>query len=149
MWPKIRNTNFDLWFFRPKITNTNTNSNTITNINTKIPDTNVRSMIFPFKITNINTNTNSHYWDELNPSSKTYQKTQTKTLNPNWTFPQPFPAKPNKTTTTIQKKIQFNPKNKKNKKNKKQKEEEKKRKSHLFFFLLKWRNPSWTHSLCS
>ena len=40
------------WFmiFRPKITNTN--PNTITNINTKITNTYFRSTIFPFKITN-------------------------------------------------------------------------------------------------
>ena len=38
--------------FRPKITNTNTNPNTITNINTEILNTNIRSMIFPFKTTN-------------------------------------------------------------------------------------------------
>ena len=42
------------WFmiFRPKITNTDTNLNTIININSKIRNTNARSMIFPFKITN-------------------------------------------------------------------------------------------------
>ena len=38
--------------FRPKITNTDTNLNTIININSKIRNTNARSMIFPFKITN-------------------------------------------------------------------------------------------------
>ena len=38
--------------FRPKITNTNRNPNTITNINTKITNTNFKYMIFPFKITN-------------------------------------------------------------------------------------------------
>ena len=42
------------WFmiFWPKITNTNRNPNTITNINTEITNTNFKSMIFPFKITN-------------------------------------------------------------------------------------------------
>ena len=50
--PKIRNTNFNLWFYINPNTNTNTNPNTITNINTEILNTNVRSMIFPFKITN-------------------------------------------------------------------------------------------------
>ena len=47
--------------FWPKITNTDTNPNTITKINTEITNTNFRSVIFPFKITN--TNANSHDWE--------------------------------------------------------------------------------------
>ena len=51
---QAQNQKHKFWFFifRPKITNTYTNPNTITNINTEITNTNVRSMIFPFKITN-------------------------------------------------------------------------------------------------
>ena len=38
--------------FRPKITNTNTNPNTITSINIEITNIDFKSTIFPFKITN-------------------------------------------------------------------------------------------------
>ena len=78
------------WFriFQPKITNTNINPNTITNINTEITNTDFRSIfslsksqskhkfqIYDFhfslsKIINTNTNTNSHDWGELNLEKK-------------------------------------------------------------------------------
>ena len=69
--PKIKNTNFDLWFFGPKSqTQTQKSQTQMSDLwfpfqNHK-PNTNFRSIIFPFKITN----TNSNDWDELNPEKK-------------------------------------------------------------------------------
>ena len=77
---QAQNQKHKFWFmnFRPKITYKNTNPNTITNINTEIPNTNVKSMIFPFKITN-----QTKILDQWFSLSKS--QTQTHMIETNWT----------------------------------------------------------------